>query len=171
MKRFISLSCLSLVPCLLAPLVTLRAADSPVEQELKVLQEQREKAVAAALDPIERRYQESLEQMLRRALQAKDLEASVKIQEAISLLPKEATKQLAGTWNLKASTGYASTLIFRSDGTGSHAGGEKFPWRIVGAIVFIGLDDSKADKFYLPIKNGEMKGINVWGNELTLTKK
>ncbi len=171
MKRFMSLPHLCSIACLLTFPVEVLRAGTPLEQELKALQQQREKAEAAAIDPIERRYQESLEQMLRRALQAKDLEGSVKIQEAISILPKEAAKQLAGTWTLLASTGYTATLTFRADGTGSHASGEKFPWRISGAMVFIGLDDSKADKFYLPIRNGQMKGINVWGNELTITKK
>jgi hypothetical protein len=171
MKNFISLSSVSLISCLLMLSLETVRAGTPVEQELKLLQQQREKAVASVIDPIERRYQESLEQMLRRALQAKDLEGSVKIQEAISLLPKEAAKQLAGTWTLLASTGYTATLTFRADGTGNHASGEKFTWRISGAMVFIGIDDSKADKFYLPIRNGQMKGINVWGNELTITKK
>ncbi len=146
-------------------------AGTAVDQELTLLKQQREKAVATAIEPIERRYQESLEQMLRRALQAKDLEGSVKVQEAISTLPKEAAKQLVGPWTLRASTGYTAEVTFRGDGTGAHSSAEKFQWRIVGAMLFVGLDDSKADKFYLPIKNGQMKGINVWGNELTITKK
>lgn len=60
------------------------AADSPFERDLKQLTEQREKALATAVDPINRRYQASLDQLLQRATQAKDLDAAVKIREALA---------------------------------------------------------------------------------------
>ncbi len=59
---------------------TLRA-ETPMEREFKQVREQRDKAIAAAVDPINRRYQASLEQLLRRATQASDLETALKIKK------------------------------------------------------------------------------------------
>jgi hypothetical protein len=50
------------------------------EREFQQLTEQRDKAAAAALEPIDRRYHELLGQLLKRATQANDLSAAVKIQ-------------------------------------------------------------------------------------------
>ena len=61
------------IPCL--------HAESLFERELKQLRDQRDKAVAAAAEPINRRYQASLEQLLRRATQGNDLETALKIKQ------------------------------------------------------------------------------------------
>ena len=58
-------------------------AESQAERDLKQLTDQRDKAVAAATEPINRRYKTSLEQLLQRAIQSKDLDAAVKIREAL----------------------------------------------------------------------------------------
>lgn len=62
-------------------LVTTLSAETPFEREFKQLRDQREKSVAAAVDPINRRYQASLEQLLRRATQGNDLDTAVKIRK------------------------------------------------------------------------------------------
>ncbi len=63
-----------------AAIANLRA-ETPAERELKLLHEQRDKAVAAAVEPIHRKYQAALEQLLRRATQANDLETALKIKQ------------------------------------------------------------------------------------------
>lgn len=146
-------------------------AGTSVEEELKQLQQQREKAVAAAVDPIDRKYQEALEQMLRRALQAKDVEGAIKIQGLLSSLPGEVAKQLAGTWTLLASTGYRAELTFREDGSVSYSGASKIPWRVSDGVLLVGSKKGEEDRFILPIKDGALKGNNIHGNALTLTKK
>lgn len=55
-------------------------AQSSYEREFQQLTEQRDKAAAAALAPIDRRYHELLGQLLKRATQANDLTTAVKIQ-------------------------------------------------------------------------------------------
>jgi hypothetical protein len=84
------------------------AADSPYEREFKQLTDQRDSAAAAAVAPINRRYQAALEQLLKRATQNGDLDAAVKIRAALSSIPAaaSATEQVAslpsllmsGTW-------------------------------------------------------------------------
>ena len=70
-------------------LLTLSAArllaESLMERELKLLQEQREKALASVSEPINRKYQASLEQLLRRAMQTNDLDGAVKIKQEMAV--------------------------------------------------------------------------------------
>lgn len=64
-------------------------AQSQYEKELSQLTEQRDKAVAAATDPINRKYREALEQMLKKAMQASDLEGAIKIKAALEIAPDD----------------------------------------------------------------------------------
>jgi len=59
-------------------------AQSSYEREFQQLTEQRDKAVAAAITPIDRRYHDLLEQLLKRATQANDLAAAMKIQAKLN---------------------------------------------------------------------------------------
>lgn len=161
----------SVSACLLVLPFTASLGATSVEEELKQLQQQREKAVAAAVDPVDRKYQEALEQMLRRALQAKDVEGAVKIQNLLSSLPGVVAKQLAGTWILTASTGYRAELTFREDGSVSYSGADKIPWRVSDGVLLVGSRKGEEDRFLLPVKEGSLKGNNIHGNALTLTKK
>ncbi len=63
-------------------------AQSPIERELAQAKEQRDKALTTAAEPIQRKYQATLEQLLRRAMQANDLEAAIKIKGEIKKLPR-----------------------------------------------------------------------------------
>src|SRR3954468_21822729 len=86
---------------LLFVLAPLSPAETPSERELQQLIEQRDKAIA----PIISRFNASAEQLLKRAMQAGDLEAAEKIKAemANAAVPgtaktaKELQSQLAGT--------------------------------------------------------------------------
>ena len=71
-------------------------AETPFEREFKQLREQRDKAVASAIDPIHRRYQASLEQLLRRATQGGDLETAIKLKAELQS-PNTAAASSAST--------------------------------------------------------------------------
>jgi hypothetical protein len=99
--------------------------DAALERELKLLVEQREKALAAAAAPIDARFKVAADQLLRRATQAGDLDAANKIKAAIDgVLPrgakdsvKDLRKQLVGTnWKTDPNTprrpGLPETLTF-----------------------------------------------------------
>jgi|APTNR8051073442_1049403.scaffolds.fasta_scaffold19396_3 hypothetical protein len=167
MKRLI----FSVSACLLVLPFTAALAGT-VEEELKQLHQQRQNAVAAAVEPIDRKYEEALEQMLKRALQSRDVEGAVKVQALLSSQPKEVAKQLAGTWTMVASTGYTAEITFRDDGTANYSGiGSKMPWRIDDGVLLLGSKKMEEDRFLLPVKDGVLKGNNIHGNTLTLTKK
>jgi hypothetical protein len=57
-------------------------AESPFERELAQLTAQRDKEISAANEPINRRYKQAMEGLLRRATQANDLDAALKIRQA-----------------------------------------------------------------------------------------
>ena len=63
-------------------------AETPFEREFVQLREQRAKAVAAAVDPINRKYQATLDQLLRRATQGNDLDTAIKLKAELERVPK-----------------------------------------------------------------------------------
>src|SRR4051812_3131455 len=74
------LACLFLA----AGALPLLAETSDIGRELNQIEDQHTKAVAAALEPITRRYQVALEQLLKRATQTNDLDTALKIKERIA---------------------------------------------------------------------------------------
>jgi hypothetical protein len=60
--------------------------ESPSQREFDQLKREQTKAVAAAVAPLNARYQASLEQLLKRAMQANDLNTAVKIREELAAL-------------------------------------------------------------------------------------
>ena len=61
--------------------------ETPFERELTQLKEQRDRAAATAVEPINRRYKESLDQLLRRATQGNDLDTALKIKTELGTAP------------------------------------------------------------------------------------
>ena len=102
---------------LLACIASTLRAESPFERELKQLREQRDKTVAAAVEPINRKYQVSLDQLLRRATQGNDLQAAMKIKQemetsaaSIAALTTEPPKNRAARINTELSGSIWSVL-------------------------------------------------------------
>ena len=61
-------------------------AETDIGREMNHLQDQHTKAVAAATEPLKRRYQGSLEQLLKRATQANDLDTALRIRQQLTAL-------------------------------------------------------------------------------------
>ncbi len=79
-RRYLfTLGCLVLAAC---PLL----AETDIGREMNQLQDQHNKAVAAATEPLKRRYQTSLEQLLKRATQANELDTALRIREQLTAL-------------------------------------------------------------------------------------
>lgn len=120
------------------------AEETQYERELKALTEQRDKAVAAAAEPINRRYQTALEQLLRKATQANELEVAVKIKANLASIPnatqpakrkpkttEELKEYLDGTtWMIAHGSPNAKgsqTVTFNKNGTVKHSEGGTGP--------------------------------------------
>jgi hypothetical protein len=61
-------------------------AETDIAREMNQLQDQHTKEVNTAIEPLNRRYQSALEQLLRRATEAKDADTAAKIQEQLTAL-------------------------------------------------------------------------------------
>ena len=124
------------------------SAESQFERELKQISEQRNAAIVTAFEPINRRYQASLEQLLKRATQANDLDAAIKIRDALFRAPATtATNQTKanlialltnGRWEWFSSaefTGNAFHISFAADNRCSIEPGIQFltKWEAVNA--------------------------------------
>jgi hypothetical protein len=90
-------------------------AASEYDRQLAELELQRDKAIAEASEPINRRHQGLLEQLLRKATQANDLEAATKIKTALAVSdPNGLASRLRGWW---ATGSKESRLQFTAGGT------------------------------------------------------
>ena len=131
----------TLFPITLVMLLTILLpgmARAQIDHDLKELRDQHSKAVAAALDPINRHYKESLEQLLRRATQAGELDAAVKIKEEISQItaataetmsiPNFAEKLTKQPWTWTSHPGGRDRVDFTKDGVVIHNGWSGAVW-------------------------------------------
>jgi hypothetical protein len=132
---------------------TALCVESPVERDLAKLRSDRDRAVAAATDPIQRKYKSQLEQLLRRAMRNEDLGAAVKIKEAIEAIPasvllgkphpttsQELKDFLHGTtWEISNGDPTAVsiyTLTFNRNGTFKHSDGREGAYEVSGPSAF-----------------------------------
>ena len=83
-------------------------------REMKVLQDQREKAIADATEPINRRYSASLEQLLRRAMQNNDLDTANKIRAELQKLGVTASARGVGSGTALGQTDEARRNALRT---------------------------------------------------------
>jgi len=89
-------------------------AATELERQLSDLLAQRKKEIAAAEEPINRRCQTALEQLLRKATQSGDLDGAMKIKAAIaSFDPHAVGSRVVGHW---ADDGKKSRLQFSATG-------------------------------------------------------
>lgn len=153
-------------------------AQSSYERELAQLKDQRDQAKAAVVEPIERRYQAALEQLVRRATQAGDLEGALKVKEELDRFPSSSDPrntplELIGIWEVydQVSKGGAmrefkpNGKLVSTDPPGGH-------WAINGNKLIVTYNDPKeVDTFDLPIRNHQLSGISKLKHALVLNRK
>ena len=138
-------------------IATLRA-ETPSEREFKQLRDQRDKAVATAIEPINRRYQSSLDQLLRRATQANDLESALKIKQemassAITITPAATSKPESATHQAKTKKqweDYLNNTVWKMTQAKTNS-----PW---GTMTFKdkGVVDFNRERIWTVAKNGKV---------------
>jgi hypothetical protein len=158
-------------------------AASPLERELAQLREQRDKAIAAATEPINRRYQTSLEQLLRRATQAADLETANRIkaemtggadtpQAATQFAggPRNVEKALPGQWNWEGAN-HKTWGTFLQDGE-FRMDGVTHEWKVSsnGTVTVTRPDKTKAT-FRLSADLNSFTGTNFNGQPLSGSRR
>ena len=142
---------------LVASVTSALHAESPFEREFKQLREQRDKTVAAAVDPINRKYQASLDQLLRRATQGNDLDTAIKLKAELQSLTTATATSASTTTPTTAEPGAVTeqkkrvreylmksqwrfgkhTLTFNKNDTASCSDGSIWPFKIKGPDVML----------------------------------
>jgi hypothetical protein len=147
------------------------------ERDLAQLREQREQAKAAVVEPIERRYQVALEQLLRRATQGGDLDTALKVKEELekfpsSTDPRNTPLELIGVWELFDPINNARLAReFKPNGKMISDGPPGGKWSINGNKLVLNYNDPQlVDTFELPIKNHQLTGVSKSKHPLTMTK-
>ena len=157
---------LILIAALASILVFPLHAQSDALRELKRLQDQREAALDAAAEPINRKFGEALEPLLRRAIQTSDLEAATKIK-----LAQHAVTLANGLWTLRTDGGYVGTRRFNHDGSWIGEDGGKGYWSIEGDKLVLKNSNGVLDTLSIPGTDNRARGKNDKGAGLTLSKQ
>jgi hypothetical protein len=172
-------------------LVHLAVAESPGESEMAKMKEDRDKAVANAQKAIDARYQASLEQLYRKALQGKDpgldkikteLErfGPIKETQATTTTPtrvKSLPASFVGMWKVGDNGGGSCTFEFKADGTLLRTQGvAKVPdkvctWSKVGDKIEVVFPEGSVVAFNLPVKGGKMGGVGSHGETYSAIKE
>lgn len=148
-------------------------AESDSAQEFKRLDEEHQKAITAAIEPINRRYQESLEQLLRKATQANDLDTAVRIKEVIGTLAQSApsrnkssdavSSSILGEWYWGEPKNW---MLFYPNGKSSMAG-KQHQWEVLsdGTVIVKNPSGEKAT-LHFDAAFKTFTGINFNGRPL-----
>ena len=159
-------------------------AQSQFTNELDRLTTQRDKALAEATAPIQKKFEELSGQLLKRATKAGDLDAAIKIKTAMQaasgqreIIPELQTfeKQLAGKWDCKSSSGWWGAFTFKEDGTfivsQNGVDIDNGKWRKTGNTLKVIKQNGTTDIYELPIQGGKLVGKSHTNNTLNLSKE
>jgi len=167
-------------------------AESTYEREQKQLRDQRDKAVADATRALNARYQQSLEQVYRRAVQAKDATAEAIKTELETLgpfrlqpgatatpAPGAATlpRTMLGRWHVVHIGEHRAKWDFKEDGTCAITPGtaqipDKFcTWSKAKGKIEVRYPNGEITVLDLPIRAGKLQGTHKDGGRLWLEKE
>ena len=155
----------------------LRAA-TEAEREFDRLTQERDKALASAAEPINRRYQSALDALLKKATQANDLETALKIKQAtdrlatqISTASSRLNSELFGTWRVhNLADGLKATYDINPDNTFHMNGRRTGTWEVKKNQLILHYDVRLFERYDLPAQSGKLKGVNDPGQALTMTR-
>ena len=165
---------LGLTCSFLSPILS--AAESEVSRELDAALLDRDRAIAAAIAPVNQRYAAELQRLLKKATEAKDAETAGRIKAAIEQLKQlpmaRGKEAVVGLWAFKnESDGHTASVEIHADHTYTAGGKRIGRWRIEGNEMVISLDEGgHEDRYTLPPTGGKLKGRNRSGHSLTLAR-
>jgi hypothetical protein len=140
---------------------------------------ERERALAAAAEPINRRYQTTLEALLKRATATNDLDTAVRIKQVLEKLSSKAPEAVSsasvsvvGSWKFRNnSDGHTASVTINADGSYSVDTKPIGRWEIKGEKLIVTLNDGgHQDTYDLPVRGDKLEGRNRLGHSLTLRR-
>ena len=149
-------------------------AESPFLREFNQLQEQRDKAITAAIEPVNRRYQASLEQLMRKATQANDLDTANRIKRALTITTATsgasvATDSFLGKWVFRSGA-WSDSRELKADGWVICKVDGVAKWAVNGTELKIDFPSGHWVVFTLPVRNGRLSGKTHTGEQMTAEK-
>ena len=147
-------------------------APSDAAREFDQLTLDRDKALATTAEPINRLYQTALEPLQRRATQANDLDAAVRIQQALDKLSARA--EIVGTWDfVNHADGVKYVAGFKASHTFFWNGKQVGMWDTDGKKIIVTHYNrgGHSDYYNLPVRDGKLHGTNTHGDKVTITRK
>ena len=171
MKTTIQTTILCLAAAISLAPQPMRAAVDAAE-EFYQLTLNRDKALANAAEPINRLYQSALESLQKRATLANDLDAAVRIKQALDKLFVKA--EIVGTWNFFNHTDEVKAVVeFRANNTFFWNGVQVGMWDTDGNQLIITHEHrgGHRDFYNLPVRDGKLDGKNTPGHKVTITRK
>lgn len=147
-------------------------ADGDTAQEFDRLTADRDTALAAAAEPINRLYQTALEGLLHRATQESDLDTALRIKLEIDKL--KAKPEIVGKWDFANHTdGVNAVVEFRGNNTFFWNGKKVGTWDTNDKQLIISHEHRGGHKDYydLPVRDGKLDGRNTPGQKITITRK
>ena len=149
-------------------------AATKAERKFERLTQKRDKSLASAAEPINRRYQSALEALLRKATQDNDAEAVLKIKQATERLAASDSRhssKLVGVWHVQNLADQTqATYDIQSDNTVKMDGRPPGKWEVKEKQLIVRYDHGGFEKYDLPAKRGLLKGTNDLGQSLTMTR-
>ena len=152
---------------------------SDTAREFEKVTLERERALAAAAEPINRRYQTSLEALLKRATVTNDLDTAVRIKQVLEKLSAKTPATLSpaivsvvGPWKFRNnSDGHAGSVEVNADGSYSVDGKIIGKWEIKADKLIVTLNEGgHQDTYELPVRSDNLEGRNRLGHALTLRR-
>jgi hypothetical protein len=180
-----------LVGLLIVVALAARAFAQSYSDDFTKLREQQQKSIQAAVEPINRRYVEALEQLLHKATQAGDLTTALAVREELgrygqtpaggptNLAPASAAVAtgippilpiLYGKWKSHNEDGADDLLVFRPDGTVSQEVHKKQGhWRVQGDVLIITIG-KESQRYPMPLDAKTNKGKTDTNKGIRITK-
>jgi hypothetical protein len=156
-------------------------AASETQREFDRLTQEREKALAAAAEPINRRFVAALEPLLKKATQANDLETALTIKQSIERISAQlpnsgsrANSEVVGSWHFEnLADGNKGTWEINADGTFGSPGNRLGTWEVKSRQLIFKWENRPGhfDRYDLPVRGGVLKGTNTPGQKITLTRQ
>ena len=140
------------------------------DRDLTQIKTARDQALKAAAEPIDRRYRESLEQLLKRTTQGGDLETAVKVKQELETL-QSATQPIQppiGKWLFRVGT-FTFERTLKDDG--SMTGGAPGKWYIKDNKLLLEYYTGYIEKFQFPPRAGKLTGKDPKGNTIIGEKR
>ena len=146
-------------------------AEPPFQNDLRQLQQQRDKAIVAAIEGVNRRYEPSFDALMRKATTANDLDTAIQVKQVrttISAIPSTMvdTDLIIGKWSFRAGK-WTDERELKAGGWVESKMDGMGKWAVIGADLRLDFPNGNWVKFPLPSRFDTLVGKTQVGEKMT----